>query len=80
MLTGAQIRMARGHLKWSVEKLAREAGLGISTIQRMESIDGTPTASAKNLQAVQRTLEAAGVEFIDQNGGGPGMRLKGRVG
>ena len=76
MLTGAQIRAARGLVRWSAAELARRAGLGISTIQRMEKSDGVPTASANNLAAVQKAFEAAGIAFIPENGGGPGLRLK----
>jgi hypothetical protein len=68
--------MARGHLKWSVERLATDAGIGASTVKRMEATDGVPSASAQNLDAIQRTLESAGVTFIAENGGGPGVRLR----
>jgi hypothetical protein len=34
--------------------------------------------TAANGLAVRRALEAAGVEFIDENGGGPGVRLRNR--
>ncbi len=78
MITGSQIRMARGHLKWSASELARKAGIGISTVNRMEANDGVPTASVKNLAAVQNAIEAAGVEFIPENGGGVGVRLRER--
>jgi hypothetical protein len=30
------------------------------------------------LEVVRRALEGAGVEFIDENGGGPGVRLRKR--
>ncbi len=76
MLTGSQIRMARGHLNWSTKKLAGEAGVGISTVQRMETVDGVPPSSGKNLEAVQKTLETAGIVFVDANGLGPGVRLR----
>jgi transcriptional regulator with XRE-family HTH domain len=75
MLTAAQIRAGRALLRWSAQELADKAGIGISTVQRMEGAEGVPTASGKNLEAVQRALEAAGVEFIAENGGGPGVRL-----
>ena len=74
MITGAQIRMARGYLRWSVEQLAKAAGVGLSTIRRMESVDGPPPSTVANLQAVQKTLEAEGIVFIDDNGGG--VKLK----
>tara|TARA_R110002096_G_scaffold52556_12_gene137317 strand:- start:6886 stop:7122 length:237 start_codon:yes stop_codon:yes gene_type:complete len=78
MITGSQIRMARGHLKWSVRELATKAGLGISTIQRMEAVDDVPVVSTKNLTLVQLALEAAGIEFIPENGGGAGVRVGSR--
>ncbi len=74
MITGSQIRMARHHLRWTAKKLAAKAGVGVSTVQRMESVDGFPQSNAPNLKAVRRALEEAGVEFIDENGGGPGVR------
>jgi len=45
----------------------------------MESANGVPTGLSKNLEAIERALEKAGVEFIDENGGGPGVRLKHRA-
>ena len=56
--------------------LQKKTNLGDSTIQRMEAVDGVPAASARNLAAVQSVLVAAGIEFIDDNGGGPGVRLR----
>ena len=76
MITGAQIRMARGYLNWSVAELAKRAGVGISTVRRMESFDGVPPSIAPNIEAVQTILEAEGIEFIAANGGGPGVRLR----
>ena len=76
MITGSQIRMARAHLKWTLEELAKRAGVGLSTVRRMESANGPPPSTVANLQAVQRAFEAAGIEFIPANGGGPGLRLQ----
>jgi hypothetical protein len=76
MLSSAQIRAARALLRWSAADLAREASLGVNTIRRAEvSEEGTSLTAANDL-AVRRALEAAGVEFIDENGGGPGVRLR----
>lgn len=74
-LTGAQIRAARALLRWSAEKLAQEARLGRITITRAEGADGTPNLTVANMDALRRVLETAGVEFIPENGGGPGVRL-----
>ena len=78
-LTGAQIRAARGLLRWSAEDLAREASLGLATIRRAESAEGETSMTAANDLGVRRILESAGVEFIDENGGGPGVRLRNRI-
>jgi len=68
--------MARGYLKWSVQELAKKADVGISTVQRMENVDDVPSASAKNLNAVERALESAGIEFSNDAQGGVGIRVK----
>ena len=75
-LNSAQIRAARALLRWSAAELAREAALGLATIKRAELADGETSMTMANDLAVRRALEAAGVEFIDANGGGPGVRLQ----
>jgi hypothetical protein len=75
-LTSAQIRAARGLVRWSAEDLAKEARLGLATVRRAEQSEMETSLTAANDLAVRRTLEAAGVEFIDENGGGPGVRLR----
>jgi hypothetical protein len=77
-LSSAQIRAARGLLRWSAEELARESALGLATIRRAEGAEGATSLTAANDLAVRRALESAGVEFIDENGGGPGVRLRKR--
>ena len=75
-LTSAQIRAARALVRWSAEDLAKEAALGLATIRRAENADAKTSMTNANDLAVRRALESAGVEFIDENGGGPGVRLK----
>ena len=75
MVTGSQIRMARAALRWSAKDLAERAGVSWETIQRMET-RGTEPSRSGNVESVRAALESAGVQFIDQNGGGPGVRLK----
>jgi hypothetical protein len=75
-LTSAQIRAARALLRWSAEDLARASALGVTTIRRAELTEGETSMTTANDLAVRRALEAAGVEFIDGNGGGPGVRLR----
>jgi transcriptional regulator with XRE-family HTH domain len=79
-LTSAQIRAARALLHWSADDLARQAALGLATIRRAENSENGTSMTAANDLAVRRALEAAGVEFIDENGGGPGVRLRKRQG
>jgi hypothetical protein len=75
-LTSPQIRAARGLLRWSATDLARRASLGLATIKRAESAENETSMTAANDLAVRRALESAGVEFIDENGSGPGVRLR----
>jgi hypothetical protein len=63
-------------LRWSAKKLSEMSGVSLPTIQRMESVPGVPKSISTNLQTIQRTLEDAGVIFIDEDDEGPGVRLK----
>ena len=74
MLTDAQCRAARGLLDWSQLDLAKQAGVGIVTIRQLEA--GTYEPRRATLDVVRRALEAAGILFIDENGGGAGVRLR----
>lgn len=78
MITGAQMRAARGLLRWSARELAEKSGISLPTIQRMESVEGVPPSSAKSVDAIQKAMERAGVEFIAENGGGDGVRFRER--
>lgn len=79
MLTGAQIRMARGLLRWSVKDLAEYSGVSTATIKRMEDVDGVPKSIADNLSKIQSVLEKNGIQLIPENGGGAGIRLRNRT-
>lgn len=74
-ITGAQIRAARALVRWSAEELANAASVGIATVRRAEAEDGVPPTTAANLNAIRLALQTAGVEFIRENGGGPGVRF-----
>ncbi len=76
MTTAAQIRAARALLRWPAKRLAEASGVSIPTIQRMEAAEGVPSGLSRNLDAIQNALEKAGVIFIYENGGGPGVRLR----
>jgi transcriptional regulator with XRE-family HTH domain len=75
-LTSAQIRAARSLIKWSAEDLARRSSVSLRTIRRAELADRNTSMTTANELAVRQALESAGVEFIDENGGGPGVRLR----
>ena len=74
MISSAQCRAARGLLDWSQRKLAEEAGVGIVTLRQLET--GVHQPRRATLEVVKRCLEQAGVEFIPENGGGAGVRLR----
>ena len=73
-LSSSQIRAARAILRWSADDLARESALGLNTIKRAELAEDKTSLTVVNDLAVRRALEAAGVESIEENGGGPGVR------
>jgi hypothetical protein len=75
-LTSPQIRAARALIRWSAEDLSRQSSVSLRTIRRAELAERDTTMTATNDLAVRRALEAAGVEFIDENGGGLGLRLR----
>jgi hypothetical protein len=77
-LTDGQIRAARALLRWSADDLAHASAVGVATIRRAELAEGETSMNAPNDIAIRRALEVAGVEFIDENGGGPGVRLRRR--
>lgn len=72
-----QLRAARALLGWSQTELAARAGTSLPTVKRVETVRG-PRVSEATRHALQRALELGGVEFIDENGGGPGVRLRKR--
>jgi transcriptional regulator with XRE-family HTH domain len=76
MLSAAQCRAARGLLAWTQQDLADAAGIGIVTVRQLETGGNEPRRATLNV--VQRAFESAGVEFIDENGGGAGVRLRRR--
>jgi transcriptional regulator with XRE-family HTH domain len=73
MVTSAQCRAARGLLDWSQQDLATNAGLGIVTVRQIEADTAEPRRST--LVVLRQAFERGGVEFIDENGGGVGVRF-----
>ena len=75
MLVGAQIRSARAALGWSLDDLAKNSGVSLSTIRRAELAHGVPKTTVPNLEALKSALETAGIEFIGAPGDAPGIRI-----
>ncbi len=75
-MTPHQCRAARGLLDWSQAELAQKAAVGIVTVRQFEAAAHVPRRAT--LAVIRRAFESAGVEFIDENGGGPGVRLRSR--
>ena len=75
-VTSAQVRMARAALNWTVRDLADATQLHRNTITNVET--GKYVGDAATLSAIEGVLKRAGIEFIDENGGGPGVRLRKR--
>ena len=73
-----QVKAARSLLAWSQEELAAAAYVSTPTIKRLEAQDGPLGGRDETGAKIRSALESAGVEFIEENGGGPGVRLKKR--
>jgi transcriptional regulator with XRE-family HTH domain len=73
ILLPVQCQMARAGLGWSLRDLAAAAKVGVDTVTRFER--GDPLKE-RTVEAIQHALETAGIEFIAENGGGPGVRLR----
>ncbi|MBU6462896.1 MAG: helix-turn-helix domain-containing protein [Bradyrhizobium sp.] len=65
--------MARAALGLGVRELAAAAKVSIDTVARFERGE---ELKERTVEAIQHALEAGGIEFIDENGGGPGVRLR----
>ena len=74
MVTRAQCRAARGLLDWSQQDLANQSGIGIVTVRQVEA--GVTKPRHATLVVLRQAFERAGIGFIDENGGGPGVRLR----
>ena len=76
MLNSGQIRAARAFLGWSARELGERASVHLNTVQRIERNHGPVRANTESLHRIERTLEAAGIEFHIMNGC-PGVTLRG---
>jgi hypothetical protein len=73
-----QIKAARALLAWSQQQLAEVACISSPTIKRLEAQDGLLGGRSDTADKIRTALEQAGIEFIDENGGGQGVRLRKR--
>ena len=76
MVTTRQIKAARALLAWSQADLADHSGISEPTVARLEAADGELGGREDTTQRLRAAIELAGVEFIEENGGGPGVRLR----
>ena len=76
MISAEQCRAARGLLDWSQQDLADRAGVGIVTVRQVEA--GVKKPRRATLDVIRRAFEQAGVDFLDENGGGAGVRFRSR--
>jgi predicted transcriptional regulator len=78
ILSSELIRAARALLRWDQHDLAAASSVSLPTIKRLESMPGIMSAHMSTVTALKKALEDAGIVFIDENGGGPGVRLQKR--
>ncbi len=74
LVTGAQIQAARALLRWRQDDLAEKAQVALGTVIRMEAADRDIPCRISTLNKIERALEKAGIEFLNDNR--PGVRLK----
>ena len=70
------MRAARGLVGWTAVDLAAASQVGVATIRRSEVENGPVRMTPANAATLQRALEEAGIEFLPENGGGVGVRMR----
>jgi transcriptional regulator with XRE-family HTH domain len=75
-ISSEQVRAARALLRWEQRDLAAASGVSLPSIKRLETSPGVLGAQPRTVAAIRAALESAGVEFIAENGGGAGVRLR----
>jgi transcriptional regulator with XRE-family HTH domain len=78
VVTTRQIKAARALLGWSQGVLAERSGVSEPTVARLEAAEGKLRGREGTSEKLRSAIEAAGVEFIEENGGGLGVRLRKR--
>lgn len=71
-----QVKAARALLRWSQNDLASASGISLPTVKRLEASTGPLGGRADTEMAIRSALETAGIEFIAENGGGAGVRIR----
>jgi len=75
-ITTRQLKAARALLAWSQADLAKRSGVSEPTIARLESFDGELGGREETTRKIRQAIERAGIEFIEENGGGTGVRVR----
>jgi hypothetical protein len=75
-ISSAQMRAARALIRWTALDLARASKVGVATIRRAEVVDGEIPVTLANEAAIRRAFENAGLDFVEDNGGGQGVRFR----
>lgn len=75
-LTSEQLRAARALLRWEQRNLAEASGVSLPSVKRLETQPGELAAQERTIVELRKALETAGIEFIAENGGGAGVRLR----
>jgi transcriptional regulator with XRE-family HTH domain len=78
VVTTRQIKAARALLGWSQADLAEKSGISEPTVARLESMDGELGGRELTAEKIRAAIEGAGITFINENGGGSGVRLRKR--
>jgi ribosome-binding protein aMBF1 (putative translation factor) len=79
ILTSEHIRAGRALLQWDQKTLAEKSNVSVATIKRLEPLSGPLKANRVTIAALKQAFEAGGVQFLPENGGGPGVRLARRL-
>ena len=78
LITIRQVKAARALLGWSQADLARRSGISEPTVARLESSQGELGGRENTAEKIRKALEVGGIDFIEEDGGGLGVRLRKR--
>jgi len=76
VITSEQVKAARGLIRWDQKDLAEASEISLPAIKRLEQLPGPLAAQSRTVEAIIAAFDLANVEFIDEDGGGPGVRLR----